>query len=53
MGASNLGHIILYALLNQQDGLLCDRAYYPGEDLQVRTVCRLTGEQSAHDREGV
>lgn len=38
VGASNLGHIILYALLNKQEGLLCDRAYYPGEDLQVRTI---------------
>lgn len=36
VGASNLGHIILYGLLNQQEGLLCDRAYYPGEDMQVR-----------------
>lgn len=35
VGASNLGHVILYSLLNQQQGLLCDRAYYPGEDLQV------------------
>ncbi len=30
VGASNLGHIILYSLLNQQEGLLCDRAYFPG-----------------------
>lgn len=30
VGASNLGHIILYGILNQQDGLLCDRAYFPG-----------------------
>lgn len=35
VGASNLGHIILYSILNQQEGLLCDRAYYPGEDMQV------------------
>lgn len=35
VGASNLGHIILYGILNQQDGLLCDRAYYPAEDMQV------------------
>ena len=33
VGASNLGHIILYSLLNQEEGLLCDRAYFPGEDL--------------------
>jgi len=35
VGASNLGHIILYSILNQQEGLLCDRAYYPGVDMQV------------------
>lgn len=35
VGASNLGHIILYSILNQQEGLLCDRAYYPGDDMQV------------------
>lgn len=32
VGASNLGHIILYTLLNTQEGLLCDRAYYPADD---------------------
>lgn len=31
VGASNLGHIILYSILNQQPGLLCDRAYFPGK----------------------
>ena len=31
VGASNLGHIILYSVLNQQEGLLCDRAYMPGQ----------------------
>ncbi len=35
VGASNLGHIILYSVLNQQEGLLCDRAYYPADDMQV------------------
>jgi hypothetical protein len=35
VGASNLGHIILYGILNQQQGLLCDRAYYPADDMQV------------------
>lgn len=34
VGASNLGHIILYGLLNQQDGLLCDRSYFPADDLK-------------------
>lgn len=33
VGASNLGHIILYGLLNQEEGLLCDRAYFPASDL--------------------
>ncbi|KAI3428063.1 hypothetical protein D9Q98_006447 [Chlorella vulgaris] len=35
VGASNLGHIILYSVLNQQEGLLCDRAYYPADDMQA------------------
>jgi hypothetical protein len=30
VGASNLGHIILYTVLNRAQGLLCDRAYFPG-----------------------
>ncbi len=33
VGASNLGHIILYGILNKQEGLLCDRAYFPGARL--------------------
>ncbi|MEL7507934.1 MAG: TIGR03960 family B12-binding radical SAM protein [Cyanobacteria bacterium J06554_1] len=33
VGASNLGHIILYSILNQQPRQLCDRAYLPGPDL--------------------
>ncbi len=33
VGASNLGHIILYSILNQQEGQLCDRSYLPGGDL--------------------
>jgi hypothetical protein len=35
VGASNLGHIILYTVLNQTPGLLCDRAYFPGR----RSIC--------------
>jgi hypothetical protein len=31
VGASNLGHIILYSVLNDSPGLLCDRAYFPGK----------------------
>ncbi|MFN3927424.1 MAG: TIGR03960 family B12-binding radical SAM protein [Pseudanabaenaceae cyanobacterium] len=33
VGASNLGHIILYSILNAQQGQLCDRTYLPGADL--------------------
>ncbi|AFZ27043.1 radical SAM-linked protein/radical SAM family uncharacterized protein [Cylindrospermum stagnale PCC 7417] len=33
VGASNLGHIILYNILNAQPRQLCDRAYLPGSDL--------------------
>lgn len=30
VGASNLGHIILYSVLNESEGILCDRSYFPG-----------------------
>lgn len=33
VGASNLGHIILYNILNAQPNQLCDRAYLPAPDL--------------------
>ncbi|WP_265262522.1 TIGR03960 family B12-binding radical SAM protein [Spirulina subsalsa] len=33
VGASNLGHIILYNVLNAQPRQLCDRAYLPAPDL--------------------
>ena len=33
VGMSALGHIVLYGLLNQADGLLCDRSYLPGNDM--------------------
>ena len=33
VGASNLGHIILYGLLNEVEGLLCDRSYFPAQDM--------------------
>ena len=33
VGASNLGHIILYSIINRQPRQLCDRAYLPGVDL--------------------
>ncbi len=36
VGASNLGHIILYSLLNAVPGQLCDRAYLPAPDLAER-----------------
>lgn len=36
VGASNLGHIILYNILNFQPRQLCDRAYLPGQDLATK-----------------
>lgn len=36
VGASNLGHIILYNILNTQPRQLCDRAYLPGPDFAER-----------------
>jgi len=36
VGSSNLGHIILYNILNAQPRQLCDRAYLPGADLVAK-----------------
>ncbi|MBD2528255.1 TIGR03960 family B12-binding radical SAM protein [Nostoc flagelliforme FACHB-838] len=36
VGASNLGHIILYNILNAQPRQSCDRAYLPGQDLAAK-----------------
>ncbi len=36
VGASNLGHIILYSIINSVPGQLCDRAYLPAEDLSKK-----------------
>jgi radical SAM family uncharacterized protein/radical SAM-linked protein len=36
VGASNLGHIILYSILNAQPHQLCDRAYLPAADLSAK-----------------
>jgi radical SAM family uncharacterized protein/radical SAM-linked protein len=36
VGSSNLGHIILYNILNAQPRQLCDRAYLPGTDLATK-----------------
>ena len=36
VGASNLGHIILYSILNAVPGQLCDRSYLPAADLSAR-----------------
>ena len=36
VGSSNLGHIILYSILNALPGQLCDRAYLPASDLATR-----------------
>jgi len=40
VGASNLGHIILYNILNAQLDQLCDRVYLPGSDLIDRLRTR-------------
>lgn len=36
VGASNLGHIILYNILNAQPAQLCDRAYLPAPDFATK-----------------
>jgi radical SAM family uncharacterized protein/radical SAM-linked protein len=36
VGASNLGHIILYNILNAQPRQLCDRTYLPAADLATK-----------------
>jgi len=36
VGSSNLGHIILYGILNRLPGQLCDRSYLPAADLGAR-----------------
>lgn len=36
VGASNLGHIILYNILNAQPRQLCDRSYLPAADLAAK-----------------
>jgi radical SAM family uncharacterized protein/radical SAM-linked protein len=36
VGASNLGHIILYNVINAQPRQLCDRAYLPAPDLSAK-----------------
>ncbi len=36
LGASNLGHIILYNILNAQPRQLCDRTYLPAPDLSAK-----------------
>ncbi len=35
VGASNLGHVVLYTILNDQPGMLCDRSYLPGPDMEA------------------
>ncbi len=36
VGASNLGHIILYSIINAQPRQLCDRAYLPAPDFAAK-----------------
>jgi radical SAM family uncharacterized protein/radical SAM-linked protein len=33
LGASNVGHVMLYSILNAQPRQMCDRAYLPGRDM--------------------
>ncbi len=33
LGASNVGHVMLYSILNAQPRQMCDRAYLPGSDM--------------------
>ena len=48
VGASSHGHLLLYALLNQKPGVLCDRVYMPGEDLRAMLQARrATGASAA------
>ena len=36
VGASNVGHLILYNILNGRSGQLCDRTYLPAPDLATK-----------------
>ena len=36
VGSSNLGHIILYSIINTQPRQLCDRAYLPAPDFAAK-----------------
>jgi radical SAM family uncharacterized protein/radical SAM-linked protein len=36
VGSSNLGHIILYSILNAQPRQLCDRAYLPAPEMSAK-----------------
>ncbi|CAD5969796.1 TIGR03960 family B12-binding radical SAM protein [Planktothrix agardhii] len=51
VGVSNLGHVILYNILNTQPRQLCDRAYLPASDLAKKlreTKTPLFGVESRH-----
>ncbi|MGL6138651.1 MAG: B12-binding domain-containing radical SAM protein, partial [Planktothrix sp.] len=51
VGVSNLGHVILYNILNTQPRQLCDRAYLPAPDLAQKlreTKTPLFGVESRH-----
>ncbi len=43
VGASNLGHIILYSILNNIPNQVCDRAYLPENDLSKRLKAQNIG----------
>lgn len=55
VGASNLGHIILYNIINAQPKQLCDRTYLPAPDLASKLratntpLFALESKRSLHD----
>ncbi|WP_287127751.1 TIGR03960 family B12-binding radical SAM protein [Candidatus Cyanaurora vandensis] len=53
VGASNLGHIILYNILNTQPRQLCDRAYLPGTDFAERLRTTQTPLFAVESRRGL
>ncbi|MFB2839465.1 TIGR03960 family B12-binding radical SAM protein [Floridanema evergladense] len=53
VGASNLGHIILYNILNRQPRQLCDRAYLPGTDLAAKLRATKTPLFAVESRQAV
>ena len=53
VGASNLGHIVLYTVLNETPGLLCDRSYLPALDIQARSAKDKRSTKSVYPADSV